>query len=400
MGDELRLKLLTSLVNQKLSTLDDVILLGDKVYSRPPPEPMEIGAPLQAKLLLKKDNVDVGEDIDLEIRLANLSNVPVLLTRIEGIPPIGFELVAKPEYCHFEGEYMDVSSKRLDPLVNESIRLTLRSYHGGIYSVKPRIFYMDGKGHQRVFTPDPSAVRINEIALPGRVSTGFKNLDNLLFGGIPENYSVALTSGSCDERDLLVKKFLETGVSSGEITFYVTIEPSGVKLLAEEREPNFYLFLCNPQANQIIRDLPNVFKMKGVENLTDINIALTSAFRRLDNKSHAKPRRACIEIVSDILLQHGAVQKRRWLTGIIPELRSHHFTSLVAIDPYMHSPAEVEAVKGLLDGEISIYERDLEKFLRIRKLYNETYVETELRLRKEELRTVSITECCARWKTF
>jgi hypothetical protein len=66
----------------------------------------------------------------------------------------------------------------------------------------------------------------------------------------------------------------------------------------------------------MIQNLPNVVKLKGTENLTEIDIALTKAFRTL-NPSAAAPRRACVEIVSDVLLQHHAVITRKWLSVVI-----------------------------------------------------------------------------------
>jgi len=237
---------------------------------------------------------------------------------------------------------------------------------------------------------EPVTVRIPEVVLPGRITTGYKDLDNMLFGGIPENYAVILTSPSCDEKDLLIKRFLRAGAKKGEITFYVTAEAGGVGALAEEFQSNFHVFICNPQADKIIKTLPNVSKLKGVENLTEINIALTSAFRRLGTSLKA-PRRACIEIVSDVLLQHHAVHTRRWLTGLIPDLKSRGFTSLAVMNPYMHSPQEVHAILGLFEGEISIFEKEtekgLEKFLKIRKMYNQRYLESKMPLRKEKLKT-------------
>ncbi len=248
------------------------------------------------------------------------------------------------------------------------------------------------KQMQRFFAAleEPVTIEIPEVVLPDRITTGYKDLDDMLFGGIPENYAVILTSPSCDERDLLIKRFLEARAKEGQITFYVTTEADGVRALAEEFQSNFYLFICNPQADAIIKSLPNVFKLKGVENLTDINIALTSAFRRLD-ASLRGPRRACIEIISDVLLQHHAVTTRRWLTGLIPDLRSKGFTTLAVMNPKMHPPQEVQAILGLFAGEVNIYEKEtekgLEKFLKIRKMYNQRYVESKMPLRKEKLKT-------------
>jgi predicted ATPase len=219
------------------------------------------------------------------------------------------------------------------------------------------------------------------------VSTGHVDLDRLLCGGIPSNYAVVLTSPSCDERDWLVKSFLETGAKKGEVAFYVTINPGSAKILADEYQSNFSLFVCNPQADAIVKDAPNVVKLKGVENLTDISIALTSAVRRI-NPSLKGARRLCLGLVSDVLLQHHALQTRRWLAGLIPELQSEGFTTLAVMDSRIHPPEELYAIVGLFDGEINIREKEIEKgtgkYLKIKKMSNQKYLEDEILLRKEE----------------
>jgi len=219
------------------------------------------------------------------------------------------------------------------------------------------------------------------------VSTGYADLDRLLYGGIPSNCAVVLTSPSCNERDWLIKSFLETGAKKGEAAFYVTINPGAAKTLADEFQSSFCLFVCNPQADAIVKSAPNVIKLKGVENLTDISIALTSAIRKLD-ESLKGARRICIGLVSDVLLQHHAVQTRRWLAALIPELQSEGFTMLAVIDPQMHPSEELHAVLGLFDGEIKIHERETEegsqKFLKIKKMSNQKYLDNELLLRRED----------------
>jgi KaiC/GvpD/RAD55 family RecA-like ATPase len=219
------------------------------------------------------------------------------------------------------------------------------------------------------------------------VCTGYADLDKSLYGGIPPNYAVALTSPSCDERDLLIKSFLETGTKKGEVTFCVTIDPSVAKALAEEFQSNLYLFVCNPQADAIVKEAPNIFKLKGVENLTDISIALTSAIRKLDPSSKA-PRRICIGLISDVLLQHHAVQTRRWLASLMAELKSNGFTTLVTLNPQMHPSQELQAILDLFEGEINIYEKETEKgsekYLKIKKMANQRYLKDELLLKEED----------------
>jgi tetratricopeptide (TPR) repeat protein len=217
------------------------------------------------------------------------------------------------------------------------------------------------------------------------VVTGHADLDKLLCGGIPSSCAVVLTSPSCNERDLLVNSFLETGAKKGEVTFYITIDASAAKALAEKLVSNLQFFVCNPEADAIIKSSANVHTLKGVENLTDISIALTSAIRQLD-ASLKGPRRICLGLVSDVLLQHHAVETRRWLSALITKLKSEDFTTLAVMDPEMHSPQEVRAVLDLFEGEISIYEKQTEKsagkFLKIRRMSDQKYLEDELLLTK------------------
>jgi KaiC/GvpD/RAD55 family RecA-like ATPase len=229
---------------------------------------------------------------------------------------------------------------------------------------------------------------VSKIKPTEHVSTGYADLDKLLYGGIPPNYAVALTSPSCDERDLLIRSFLETGAKKGEVTFHVTISASLAKALAETGVSNLQLFVCNPEADAMIKSSPNVHTLKGVENLIDISIALTSAIRQLD-PSLKVPRRICLDLVSDVLLQHHAVETRRWLSALVTKLKSEGFTTLAAVDPEMHSSEELHAILGLFEGEISVYEKENEKgsakYLKIRKMSNHGYLDDELPLRTRAL---------------
>jgi KaiC/GvpD/RAD55 family RecA-like ATPase len=345
-------------------------------------------ADIQAKLILPSEEINVGEDLKLKIQLINVGKEPVLLAKIENILPASFQMVRVPDGFVFDNLQLTVIGKQLEPLKTEEITLTLRSFKSGTFEFRPKIKCVDETGEELIFHVEPATYSVSDAVLSGRIRTGYKDLDNLLMGGLPEEYGIVLTSPSNDERELLIKRFLETGIKNGETTFYITSEVGAVKELAEEFQSNFYLFVCNPRADIMIKNLPNVFKIKGVDNLTDIDISMIKAFRTLD-RSKTGPKRACIEIVSDVLLQHRAVITRKWLSGLLPDLKSRGFTTLAIVNPQMHPTEEVYAILGLFDGEIRISEKDtskgLEKVLRIRKLYNQRYVESELIVTRQKI---------------
>ena len=345
-------------------------------------------ADIQAKVVFPSEEVSVGEDLKLKIQLINVGKEPVLLSRIENILPANFQMVRMPEGFEFNNLRLTIMGKQIEPLKTEEIILTLRSFKSGSFEFRPKIVCVDEAGEELIFNVEPATYTISDAILSGRIRTGYKDLDNLLLGGLPEEYSVVLASPSNDERSLLIKRFLETGIKNGETTFYITTEVGPVRELAEEFQSNFYLFVCNPRAEVMIKSLPNVYKIKGVDNLTDIDISLIKAFRNLD-RSKTGSKRACIEIVSDVLLQHRAVITRKWLSGLLPDLKSRGFTTLAIVNPQMHPTEEVYAILGLFDGEIRITEKDssrgLEKVLRVRKLYNQRYIESELVVTRQKI---------------
>ena len=343
-------------------------------------------ADIQTKLVLHTKDVKVGEEAQLELQIANVGKEAVLVTKVENILPEGFHPVNKPADYSFENNDLLVKGKRLDPLQIYEIQLTLTTSRKGGFEISPKVACIDDSGHRIFSAPSPVAINISSVRLPGRITTGYEDLDELMLGGIPEKYAVVFTSPSCDERELLLKRFLQHAAESGDITFYITTDPGTGRSLAE-KHPNFYLFICTNRSNSTSQNLPNVFNLKGVEGLTDIDIALTKASRTLTESN--RPRRAFIGIVSDVLLQHNTVITRKWLSGLISDFKSKGFTTLAVFNHRMHQQHDVEAILGLFEGEIRISERETERgrerVLRIRKLLNQQYLENQFPLTKEKL---------------
>lgn len=223
--------------------------------------------------------------------------------------------------------------------------------------------------------------------LPDHISTGYTELDNLLQGGLPQKYSVIITAPPSDERELLIEGFLRAGASSGEITFYITLDSESGKSMAKDFH-NFYLFLCNQLAEECKLDLPNVFCLNGVGALSNIDIALTKSFRLLGD-SETGSKRVCIDLLSDVLLHHEAVNTRKWVNGLVSELKSNGFTVLGVINSLMHPQDQVQAILGLFDAEIRLDEKEtkngIETFLRVRRMRNHKYSREEIKVTPESL---------------
>ena len=295
----------------------------------------------------------VNQAFDIRLDIVNVSRSQGSVMKVENLLLPNLEIVDFPADCAIRDSSAEFKDGTIEPFEVKTIKLTVKAKKLEAFTLNPTVTYINDLGETKTSSTRPFIITVQPAATvfevqPGRVSAGSKELDDLLLGGIPEHYAVALTSPSNDERELLIKRFLETGTDQNETTIYLTVDPGKVKALAQQQPSNFYLFVCNPRADAIIESLSNVFKFKGVENLTEIDIALAKLFRKLD-QSEPAPRRACIDIVSDVLLIHHPVTTRKWLSGLLADLRAKGFTTLVTINPKMHPSEEIEALLGVFE---------------------------------------------------
>lgn len=342
-------------------------------------------ANLQLGLMVQR-KVQVGEEFEMRLDLVNVGRKPASPVRVEGLNHPEFSFFQMPASCKVKEGSLSVKDKTVGPFEVETLKLKLSATKAGSYSLNPEIVYFDDLGHTKTFRLDPITITAQPAkpdyeVLPGRVTTGTMGLDRLLLGGIPEKLAVVLNASSSDERQQIIKRFLEAGISGGETTLYVTCEVTNVGDLAQTNQSNLSLIVCSLQADLIIQDQTNVYKLKGIENLTDIDIALTK-YLRTPNLLEAKRKRACIDLLSDVLLQHHAVITRKWLNSLILNLKSKGFTILAVINPLMHPPEEFQAILSQFDGEIRMVEKEtatgMVNTLRVLKLQGQSYLKDEL----------------------
>jgi KaiC/GvpD/RAD55 family RecA-like ATPase len=223
-------------------------------------------------------------------------------------------------------------------------------------------------------------------ALAKELSTGYGDLDRLLAGGLPESFGVMIVSPPCDERDLLQRKIIDSALSSGRPTFYVSSDPGRTQDLVGRYWKDFYAL--SPQADKIPSPPANLYKLPGIENLSDLNISFTRIM-----ETHLKDPRAngliILDILTDILLYHKALTTRKWLSDFLARRKAQGFTTLAFLNPLIASKEETQTVVDVFDGVIEIYEKALaersRRFLVIRKMYGRRYSDSELMLDKDKL---------------
>jgi len=337
-------------------------------------------ANVQANLVTNTNEVKVGESFSLSVEFVNAGREPALLMKVDDFVPQGFVVVKKPEIYRIEESCLNMKGKQLAPLKLVEVKLTLQSAKKGNYQLNPQVHYLDESGQNKTLQLKTLEIQVKEVLLEDRVSTGTQELDSLLLGGIPSEYAVVLSGSPCDERELIVENFLKAGAKE-EIAFYIATEATGLEGLLEK--PNFFLFLCNPKPKTTVPDLPNVFKLQGKTDLNNLGIALTKAYRSIDQS--VTNRRVCVEILSEVLEDYGSKTTRKWISDLITNYGAKGFIILAVINPRMHTSEELYGVLDLFDGEISILQSDdpldCKKSILVKKLRNQDYIKNPICLR-------------------
>ncbi len=339
-------------------------------------------ANVQANLIAGMKEVKIGESFCLSIEFVNAGREPALLTKVEGFVPPDFIVVKKPEIYRIEDSCLNMKGKQIAPLKLVEVKLVLQPSKKGVYTLKPTVHYLDELGQNKSLQLKSVEINVKEVNLADRVSTGTKELDSILLGGIPEEYAIALTGPPSDEREYLIKNFLEAGVKEGQTSFYVAAEADNLENLLSKS--NFYLFLCNPKSKVEVPDLPNVTKLRGKTDINNLSMALARESRSL--QAQQNPKRLCIDVVSDVLLEYGAKTTRKWLAELLTDIGSKGFTILAVINPEMHTSDQTGALLDLFDGEISITQAEdpleCRKSVFVKKLRNQDFIKNPICLTK------------------
>jgi len=341
-------------------------------------------ANVQSNLVVGLREVRVGESFCLAIEFVNAGKEPALLMRVEDFIPPDFAVVDKPEIYRLEDSCLNMKGKQIAPLRLVEAKLVLQPSKKGIYQLKPTVHYLDELGQTKSLQLKSVEITVEEVIIADRLCTGTKELDSLLLGGIPEGHAVALIGPPSDEREIIIRKFLEAGVREGQTSFYVTTEATGLQNILKKSE--FCLFLCNPKPKNEVQDSLNIIKLRSKTDINNLSMALARESRNL--QAQQNPKRLCIEVVSDVLLEYGAKTTRKWLAELLTDMGSKGFTVLAVVNPEMHTPDQTGALLGLFDGEISLYQtqdpHECRKSIRIKKLRNQDYIKNPICLTKQK----------------
>jgi KaiC/GvpD/RAD55 family RecA-like ATPase len=226
-----------------------------------------------------------------------------------------------------------------------------------------------------------------KVQLQPIISTGYVDLDKALDGGIPEAFAVVLVSPSYDERDLLLRKVVNSAIISGRLAILVSNDMGRTGDMASRYPKGFYAL--SPQADKISSHAPNLLKIPSIENLNEASISLSLTIKDVLSRERATRRIMVLDILSDLLLRYKSITTRRWLTDFVGKRKAEGFTIIATLNPLVTTKEETQSIIDFFDGVIEIFEKPLaertRRFLMIRKMYGQKYSDNEVLMDRDKL---------------
>jgi len=122
---------------------------------------------VQANLITNKRELVFGENLNLEVHIANFGKNTAFLMRIEDIVPEAFDLVEKPPRGVVNGGFLDLKGRKLAPLETEEVKLTFRPRKKGGFVLRPKIQYMNEAGDHKACELEQVTVTVKELGIRG-----------------------------------------------------------------------------------------------------------------------------------------------------------------------------------------------------------------------------------------
>jgi predicted ATPase len=188
-------------------------------------------------------------------------------------------------------------------------------------------------------------------ALRSKVSTGYARLDEALQGGFLAGSAIVLSAPASDEVPVLLRRFLEADPAS----LLISRSLSSAEPVLGNRPDGVKCLVCSDKP---VPPAQNILPGKGIENLTEPSLTITETLNSI------QPSRLVVQLLSDVLLRHKALQTRKWLSELLDKFRAKNITTLVVLNPFMHSSEEVQAIVDLFNGNIELIEKQVEGQLR------------------------------------
>lgn len=196
-----------------------------------------------------------------------------------------------------------------------------------------------------------------------KFSTGVRRLDELLKGGLPEKAAALVYGPPFVGKSVLVRQFILTGLAAKVPALVVLTDHSAADLRKQlsamspdyttaEKAGLVRMVDCFSRSIGAQENLPGVEYVDGLLNFNAVSLAVNNAQREFIRQY---PQHALVfDSLSTLIAYTNAATAFRYLQVLLGKAKSAGATSLLTLSAGMHTDAEVQMIKHLVDGIVEL----------------------------------------------
>lgn len=207
-----------------------------------------------------------------------------------------------------------------------------------------------------------------------KISTGVKRLDELLDGGLPQGSATLVYGPPFIGKETLARLFLCAGLRAGAPGILVVTGASAAEARAQmgaldphyaEAEKGGLVRFVDAYSRSIGADEPSpgVEYVDGPFNLNELSTAVNTAQGKALQQDHG--HRLVLDSVSTLIAYTNPQTTFRFLQVFLGKARRAGATSLLLLEKGMHSEADVQMIKHLMDGVVEFKCENTKDFLHV-----------------------------------
>jgi len=97
---------------------------------------------IQASFMVRRHGT-VGEEVEMRLDIVNVAHNPGMLTKVEGLMPLGSKIVSFPSFCSIANSTINMNHKKINSFQVETIKLKSIFTKAGVYELEPCLFYVN-----------------------------------------------------------------------------------------------------------------------------------------------------------------------------------------------------------------------------------------------------------------
>lgn len=196
-----------------------------------------------------------------------------------------------------------------------------------------------------------------------KVATGVRRLDDLLEGGVPRQQAALVYGPPFLGKEVLARQFLLTGLKQGVPGIMVLTGScaSDVRKQLQLMDPAFAQYekaglatFVDAYSKSIGAEdqEPNCIYIDAAMNLSGVTTGINAAQAKLGGSEHG--HRLVLDSASTLVAYTNAQTTFRFLQVLVGKSKRAGATQLVLLDKGMHTDADVQMFKHLMDGVIEV----------------------------------------------